>query len=358
MGLYKTKVNLLTFNNALSYGAVLQTYALIRALEKLNCNVELIDYRAPFIPPIPTGLWTLRTNYNLSRLKKELLFAKFRSEHLANKTNTINTLKALNKQHFNADLYVVGSDQVWNPDITKKYVLNYFFDFVKGNKISYAASFGKEEWNYPVTFTDEVKRLLSEFKEISVRESQSVSLVNEKFMLTAENVLDPTLLHTDFSGILTTYTQKQQIACFKLQYDTAFFELVAEAQNRLELPVFAIDTIKKYKSITPVPFPAVKDWIRYMAESSFIITDSFHGVAFSIIFRKNFVVINANPKRFVRIADLLNKLQLENRIIHDIREINSSEAWKEQINYESVDEVLKVLRDKSYDFLKRNLNHF
>lgn len=353
---HKTKVNLLTFNSALSYGAVLQTYALMKALEKLNCNVELIDYRAPFLPPIPTGLWSLRTNFNLSRLKKELLFRKFRVEHLSKKTKGLYSDKALRKYKFDADYFVVGSDQVWNPDITKKYALNYFFDFVKGNKISYAASFGKEEWNYPVPFTKEIKRLLSDFKSISVRESQAVSLMDENFNIKAEAVIDPTLLHTDFSDILPEFDQKQQIAVFKLKYDTVFLELAFQVQQILKYPAFAIDTEIQYKNITPIPFPSVRDWIKYIAESSFVITDSFHGVAFSIIFKKNFLVVNAHPKRFIRILDLLKKLGLQNQIVESKSDIIGNTNWLKPIDYNKVDKELSKLRAKSFNFLKAALN--
>lgn len=352
MGLNKTKVNLLTFNNALSYGAVLQTYALIKALEKLNCNVELIDYRAPFIPPIPTGLWTLRTNYNLSRLKKELLFAKFRSEHLANKTNTINTLKALNKQHFNADFYIVGSDQVWNPDITKKYAKTYFFDFFKGNKISYAASFGKEDWDYNESFTREIKELLTDFKAISVRETQGIEILNEKFGLNGVTVLDPTLLNPDFSKILPEHTKKEQIAAISVNKDPLFINLVSVVQQKLKIPAYVVDSKAKGDQIIPVPFPQVKDWIRYIAESSFIVTDSFHGVALSLIYHKNFIVVNANPKRFVRIKDLLNKLELQHIIVGSQKDIVDTTGWLAPINYKEVDMKLEKLREKSLNFLK------
>lgn len=356
MELKKTKVNLLTFNSALSYGAVLQTYALVKAMENLGCNVELIDFRAPFLPPVPTGLWTLKVNYNLSRLRKELLFRKFRLEHLNKKTKSLNSVKALRKHQFNADYYVVGSDQVWNPDITKKYAKTYFFDFVKGNKISYAASFGMEKWNYPENFTNEIRNHLIDFQAISVRETQGVDIINEKFGLKAEAVLDPTLLNPDFSKILPEYVHKEQIAVISVNNDPLLIKLATSIQKLVKIPAYLLDSKTGGDQIFPVPFPQVKDWIRYIAESSFIVTDSFHGVALSIIYHKNFITINANPKRFVRIQDLVNKLSLQNRIIKSQKDILENTNWMTPIDYELVDIKLGKLRENSLNFLKSALN--
>jgi len=352
----KVKVNLLTFNSALSYGAVLQTYALVKALEKLNCEVELIDFRAPFLPPMPTGWWTLKTYYNLNRLRKELLFKKFRKEFLSNKTKPFLSAKALKKHHFDADFYVVGSDQVWNPDITKKHVLQYFFDFVKGNKIAYAASFGKEEWNYADSFTEEVRKLLTDFNAISVRESQAVSLMKEKFEIRVEVVLDPTLLNPDFKSILPYYSPKEQIAAISVNNGESLKDYVIIAQKKMAIPAYSVDSQISGDNIIPVPFPDVKDWIRYIAESSFVITDSFHGVALSIIYKKNFIVVNANPKRFIRIQGLLETLGLENRIVESQSEINKYIELISPINYEQVELKLKKLREASLQFIKSSIN--
>lgn len=351
----KLKVNLLTFNSALSYGAVLQTYALVTALENLNCEVELIDFRAPFLPAIPTGIWSLRHNYNLSRIKKELLFRKFRKEHLSQKTKALYSENALTKFPFNADYYIVGSDQVWNPDITKKYAKFYFFDFIKGNKISYAASFGKEVWDYNESFTREISDLLTDFNAISVRETQGIGILNENFGLQGVTVLDPTLLNPDFSLILPDYIKKEQIAAISVNNNPLFIQLVFKVQQKLKVPAYVVDLKIKGDQIIPVTFPQVKDWIRYIAESSFIVTDSFHGVALSIIYHKKFVVVNANPKRFVRIKDLLNKLELQHRIISSQKDIIENNDWLTPINYKAVDMKLEKLREDSLNFLKSAL---
>jgi len=147
------RINLLTFNRALSYGAVMQTYAMVGVLKSLGYEVEIIDFQAPFLPPKPTGIWTLKTYYNLTRLRKELLFRGFHRKYLNNKTSTVYTSRSLFKCKFNADYYIVGSDQVWNPDITKRHSKRFFLDFVEGKKIAYAASFGKSTWEHPVRFT-------------------------------------------------------------------------------------------------------------------------------------------------------------------------------------------------------------
>lgn len=351
----KKKVSLLTFNNALSYGAVLQTYALVKALENLNLTVEIIDFRAPFLPPVPTGFWSLKTYYNIDRLRKEILFSRFRKKYLNIKTKTIWSKTALHKYIFEADYYIVGSDQVWNPDITKKYAFNYFLDFVQGNKISYAASFGKSKWDYSSEFNQKISNLLKQFNSISVRENSGALILKEAFGLSAEVVLDPTLLYADFTELLPEYTLKQQIAAFQVNYSPEFLGFAESIQNKLLQPVYLIDSTIKTKNIHAVPYPTVQVWLRYIAESSLILTDSFHGVAFSIIYKKNFIVLKSNEKRFSRIKDLLSELGLEKRIVESLNDLGNHLQLFSPIDYEIVDSELLNLRKCSLNFLKSAL---
>ena len=174
----KMKINLLTFHRALSYGAVLQTYAMIKTLQRMGHDVTIIDYQKPFLRKVPTGLWSLKKSYGLKRLKKENVFRKFRVSKFKSSTKKFKTISEIQAYEFNADWYIVGSDQVWNPRITKDSLKIYFFDFIKSkNKISYAASFGASEWAASEEDTSAVKLLLADFNAISVREESGKKIL-------------------------------------------------------------------------------------------------------------------------------------------------------------------------------------
>ena len=351
----KIKINLLTFNSALSYGAVLQTYALINVLEDLNCDVELIDFRAPFLPPIPTGLWSLKTNYNFARIRREILFYKFRKQYLNKKTRSIYSLRGLKKYKFNADYYIVGSDQVWNPDITKKYAYVYFLDFVKGKKLSYAASFGKSDWNYNEAFNNDIIRLLDDFHAISVREEESLKILSNLFGKRGTPVLDPTLLLKDYSVLVSNLILKDQISCINVNYNKKIWHITSCLQKEIGLPAFSLDGRKPFKDILPIPYISIQNWLRYIAESKFVVTDSFHGVTFCIIFKKQFIAVNTHPGRFIRIRDLLSRLDLSERIVENESEISVAVLLAKEIDYSKVNMKLNELSSRSINFLKTSL---
>jgi hypothetical protein len=355
----RKKINILTFNRALSYGAILQAYALVRVLESLDFDVEIIDFQAPFLPPRPTGIWSLKTYYGVARIRKELMFRTFHRKYLTNKTKAFYTLKSLQKHKFDADFYIVGSDQVWNPDITKNYMQTYFLDFVDGIKISYAASFGKGKWETNEKSIIEISNLLSQFNSISVREANGLGVLRRYFEMTGEQVLDPTLLYKDFSELSTgSESMNEGLVCYNVNHDNRFLDMVDSLSEKLNLsPVILGRTSNdtKYKSL---PYTSVINFLRYMAGSRFVFTDSYHGVIFSILYRKDFLVINNHPERFDRILDLLEHLNLKDRIINYSEGTVDEHSLKMSVDYINVYRKLESLREKSMDFLKESLSVF
>jgi hypothetical protein len=352
----KRKVNLLTFNRALSYGAVLQTYALVRVIESLGFDIEIIDFQAPFLPPRPTGLWTLKTYYSLSRIRKELIFRSFHRKYMANKTKAFYTYKSLLKYNFNADFYIVGSDQVWNIDITKKYAMLYFLDFVKGIKISYGASFGKSEWNCSEKLTEEIKNQLDCFTAISVREVDGLFILKECFGKSGRQVLDPTLLLNDYSELYSGgVADKGNILFYNVNCDSRFTETIEQIAEKAPLPVIIIGTLSSNMMIKSLPYATVPEFLNHFATASLVITDSYHGVIFSIINRKDFFVINNHSGRFTRIKNLLQKAGLSDRIVDYDKFPSENELLSSHIDYVRVYDKIDLLRTESIGFLRESL---
>lgn len=352
------KVNILTFNSALSYGAVLQTYALSLFLQRKGFQVEIIDFRVPFLTPMPLKIWILKAYYNFRRLKKYLVFKKFSKKFLSNKTKSFLTIKSIMNSNFYADYYIVGSDQVWNPDITKENYLIYFFSFLKNKEIliSYAASFGNSDWNYDETVTNKVQYYLKRFKAISVREKSAISILENKFKISSEFVLDPTLLLNDFNELLPQFTTKDQIVGFKLENDIEFLDFTLKLGQIANLMPVVIDTNLKMHNLLTYSYPSVLEWLKFIAESKLVVTDSFHGIAFCLIYKKDFIVIKGNLKRFSRINDLLTILNLTDRIIDNYEDERINQICKKEIDYNIIDLILDEYRQKSEFFLYKYLN--
>jgi hypothetical protein len=347
------KVNLLTFHRALSYGAVLQTYAMVKTLQGMGHEVTIIDYQKPFLRKIPTGIWSLKKNYGLKRLRKENVFLKFRIKKLTSITIKFKRNSDLLKYDFKADWNLVGSDQVWNPRITKDSLKTYFFDFIKsGNKISYAASFGAKEWIANENDTLEVKSLLSSFKAISVREDSGKHILKAVFNVNATIVLDPTLIWSDYSDLINPVKFKNYIICFQVNLDDDFIKKAIEIAKSLNLQILLLGDKYKHPSIISIPNPSVESWVSMIKEASFVFTDSFHGLAFSLNFNKEFIMYNSNLLRFTRIDSLLGKLGLTNRVM----KANSESIVNiDRIDYAKVNDLLKEYKKESFRFLESNL---
>ncbi len=346
------KIGILTFHNESNYGAFLQTYALSETLKRLGHKVWVIDLRLPEV-----------SQNKIKKLCKNLIvdrriFSNARQRFLNVTSETYYSSEDLRNKLPEMDLYVVGSDQVWNKEITGKLQNTYFFDFLPDLKkrISYAASFGKEEWIYDTQETMHIKKLLERFDAISVRELSAVKLCQEQLGLAATRVLDPTLLLDDYSFITRgEYVEKNVLACFKFEKDASYYTFVRKFEQLSGNKAILLDNHRPIKYLRSIYFPTVKEWLCTIGSANFVITDSFHGLCFSILFRKQFIVIPGCEKRFVRLRDLLEMLGLTSRIFNSYQEVWESDRWKEKINYEEVFYKLKQLRKDSIDFLNTHL---
>lgn len=343
------KIAILTFHSAKSYGAVLQTYALCKFLRNKGFNVLIINLR----PPAITGTLTWNPISWISAIR----FGNFERKYFKYFPFKYRTAKALKENPPIADYYIVGSDQVWNSEITNEYQSNYFFDFVPDGKklISYAASFGKSNVNIEDENKRSIQKLLNRFQAISVREASGVVIAKEIFEVVAKQVLDPTFLLSDYSCLTGNVVEKKHLVCVKFKKDQKFYETVRKMADSSDLLLEILDSSHPIKGMKVIPKPSVKLWLKTIKSASFVITDSFHGVAFCIIFQKNFIVIPANISRFTRIENLLKALALDDRIFYSYDEMINDKRWLENIDYQSVLLKLDKLRAASAAFLDQAL---
>ena len=346
------KVNLLTIHYSLNYGALLQTYATVKVLQLLGCEVTLIDFVDRNDIKERVRIKSLITNG--VRWLKFCLFKRSFYPRLTKRMYSFD-FSLLPE----VDCYISGSDQIWNPKIVGDKLLTYMFASLKHNvkRISYASSFGLNKWD--IVHNNDVKQALDNYSAISVREDSGVEICKNEFGIEATQVLDPTLLFGDYSELIENVKPKERIVCFKFIQDDNFFHCLdcLEADFKLKSIIMSAFSPKmffdKYRHCYN---PSPRKWLKNIASARFVLTDSFHGLAFAIIFNKDFIVLPGHQDRTTRLSSLLDILGLSERLVLDSNdfELRKKSLYK-KIDYERVNALLSQARSDSLAYLKNAL---
>lgn len=343
------KIGILTFNRPLNYGALLQAVALKEKVAFFK-EAEIINYVCPYIEnlyrPFNGGIFKgfVRQIFFGRRNKK---FKKFIKE--------ISTKRLYNKENIERIDYekiIVGSDQVWNYSCSGNDEV-FLLPNIEVKKYSYAASFGVNE--LPNEQTAFFKEKLLDFRYIAVREKTGQDICKNQLGLSAEVVLDPTLLlnQNDWDERLNIkHYKKAYILVYTLGPNKKVKEAAQKISKQLRIPIYNISTSAKVlfeKNLITTAGP--REWVELFYNASFIVTDSFHGTAFSINFNKPFYSFASNS-RASRIVDLLDTLGLQSRLNPTLEGVDP----KTEIDYVSVNEKLEVERKKSIAFIEKIIN--
>lgn len=344
------KIALLTIWHEKNYGAELQTYATIKTLTERGHNVVAIDYRLHYSKV--NSIKSMIANRIESLMPANQHFESFWKKYIPS-TRLYTSLDDLTNDPPNVECYLVGSDQVWNPDITGNKAITFFLPFVtdKRKKISYASSIGVNEWRCDVEFTKKVGALLSEFEALSCREETGATILEKIFRLHVSVVLDPTLLRKDFNELIGMYNCHKTLAFYQLYESAELAECAKLISHEMNLKFNDVNQSKRVGKIQ-VLRTGIKEWIKGIAESEFVITHSFHGMALSLLYHKQFMIIfNSKNNRSSRITDLLEKLGLLDRFFDDTSTAYKSRIWEKKIDFEIVENKLDKLRKESLDYL-------
>ena len=346
------KIALVTYHYSNNHGAVMQSYALCRFLREEGHNVELIDIRQ-----------TEGTNLNVfGRLIKKLLVdyrirrnQKLFFPPLSKRYMSVDELRA---DPPIADIFMVGSDQVWNPNISGEMRMAYFLDFGKEEtkRVSYASSFGLADWPLKDENTIQgISTCLRRFNAISVREKEGQAICKNVFGVNADVVLDPTFLNESYPEFVKKTKQQNLLVCYKINKTDDFWQYTPQLANYLGMPVTILNynyPKKGYRYCFP---PSVNTWMKKMASAGFILTDSFHGIAFSLINKKQFIAILNHNGRDSRLINLISSLGLEDRMFDSVSEALKAEPWKKAIDYHKMRPKIDGLREHSVLFLRNAL---
>lgn len=352
-----TKIGVLTFHKSINYGSVLQTWALCKVLK--NYETYVIDYEPDKYKQL-YGTFSLKNGfkYNLNRLLNILAiknqinkFAEFRDNHL-NCTTKYSSAN-INEEILNSfDVVITGSDQIWNvhaEDADNIFFLPYP---IKGKKIAYACSVNNTNFLEP-RCNDKLKKFILDYDFISIREKSGASKV-KSFIDDKKNIytmLDPTLLNTKevYEEITNDRIIKEPyIFLYNVWSGFTAIEAAKIISGITGLPVYTAMMDSRIKQILKIEKEGIKvetkhtspeDFLSLIKYSDMVITESFHGTAFSLIFEKQFVCINSKNsygklKNDERIINILNIVDLEDRYI-SIEDIPNFDFTK-SIDYQNV----------------------
>ncbi len=353
------KIGILTFIGTQSHGACLQAYALKECLNKFGYEVEIINYvssgivenRNKLIPWKAKGLKRklgALKNYPIvnKRIKKFLSFEK-KYLKISKYNNTIDAVLY--------DAIICGSDQVWNPEITKNDT-TFFLEFLKNNtrKLTYAVSLGIPK--FPKDLEEKYISLIKKFEYINVREKELKNYLQKYIpQKKIEVVLDPTqLISKEIWENLIDSKPLIKIPYMLVHYpymNDETWNKIYEISNEKNLNIiFITNKIKKYRNVRCLYSVSPIEYLNYIKYAEVIVTGSFHTLSFSLIFNKEFwctqsSILNRNS----RISNLLNYASLSNRLLQNY---NHS-----IINYDRVNKYLDKEREKSLSILQEMIKN-
>jgi hypothetical protein len=377
------KIGILTFPLRENYGSILQAYALQTTLKRMKHEVWLIDRRwknddrslwrkvgsiiKQFI------LYVISNSNNRTLLPYWLILEykimKFKKKYTSPTTLAIWSNKSLQKivEKHKFDAYVVGSDQVWRLAYSPN-IANYFLDFVKDKKnikrIAYAVSFGVDHWEFTEHQTRIYADLIKKFDAISVREDSGIKLCKEYLGVDAIHLLDPAFLLDKSDYIMLVENAKEppsvgNLHAYILDSTNTKSEIIRFIADKLHLSPFSMMfqpiTKETQHHMAGSKYPSITKWLRSFMDADFVVTDSFHGCVFSIIFNKSFVVIGNEERGMARVHSLLSLTSLEERLINsydDLLKMN----WNINITWEKINKRLAEKRKESIAFLMNNLS--
>lgn len=355
------KVAILTFSNTTNYGAVLQAYALKNKLINLGYDAEVLNYNCQavkerekihvFDKNIRVTIKNILLIY--PKFIRKITFKKFvRRENLyTKKTYNDKNISSTNNEY---DIYVVGSDQVWNLQLSG-YDYHYFLNFVSENKtkVSYAASLGSDEIDFQEYSM--VVKFLKKFNYIALRESSSINVLDKLEVRNAISTIDPVFLLTRFEWNdkipkKNKHTDKYILLYF-IHNGNKTFDIAKKIAKKYNYKIIYLNNYDIYRKgmknvFSTDPF----EFINLIKNAELIITGSFHGIAFSINMNKDFYYEKAVSKKNnnTRIDNLVELFGLKSRNVLELEK----KSMVTQINFDSVNDKLKSYRENAENYIR------
>lgn len=364
------KIGIITFHGAYNFGSVLQAYALQTYLEKnSNCKCEIINYRSleqyrlyhypwkryEILPIYLVKLILLR-----SRKEKQNRFETFMRDYL-HLTDEINNADMLTAENLQYDIYICGSDQIWNfraPDATEAYYL----PLISGKvKVSYSASFGGGmDFSKYQSKQNQALMYIKDYKLLSVREKAAADFLYKKTGRSAEVLLDPTLLLSMNDWDLLAFSDlnlkpEQYVFFYTIGYTQEVRKMALDVGKKYKVPVVIAQLLHCTEifdnQLIKVATAGPNDFLWLIKNAKCVFTTSFHGTAFSIIFHKEFwSYVGVKDERK---TTLLKTVDLEERAIFTTDCFKDKLINSKPINWDQVDKRILKKAEQTYAFFKK-----
>lgn len=375
---YQRTVAVMTLHNSPNYGSCLQTYATQTVLSDVGVTPRIIDYyREDAIPENETDralngqlvkkmpIFRLPGMKALARIPVSRIVARraaplneFRHSRLALTDRKYYSYEDLEADPPQADIYCTGSDQVWNSVWNKGFNKAFYLEFApaEAKRIAYAASIGKsslEEWEKAP-----MREALLKYSHISVREEEAVELLDAIGVHGAVPVIDPTLMldQPAWGRIASNESVPKQpyILIYQLNKNPEFDQYAQKLGKKLQLPLYRIayGIHEKRKGEHTIVCPTVEEFLGLFMNAEYVLTDSFHGTAFSLNLGRKFVSIS--PGRFSgRIMNLLKMTGVTDHYLEDYRDVKIADN---PIDFGYVQSVFRDKRLRAETFLRNAIN--
>lgn len=361
------KIAIITLHRVFNYGSVLQTYATQKVFENAGYEVEVIDYiteqrtnRRLFcgVPDFIKQDFVHKSTYLLAKffsvLIKKKTFGGFLRKNVRLTSKKYITIQDLISNPPKADVYVTGSDQVWNSVYNEGIDRGFFLDFVPENipRVAFVSSFGKEyldEWEIEKTFS-----YLKRYKVISVREDSAANIIENLGLDKPVQLIDPTLQITDkeWLNIASRRLVKEPYLILMLLYneDNHATEYARKIADEKGLKLVKLSWEMKRPLMVDQLFThrSPENFLSLFAYAEFVVTNSFHGLAFSINLKKQFVVVPRQEFNS-RIESLLTLTNLTDRMVSTEEDVKA--CIHQTIDYGQVEVNLMEERQKAKNFI-------
>ncbi len=376
------KVSILTQPLGRNYGGLLQAYALQLVLKNLGCDVETLNRRRSL--SVKERMFSgikLLTKKVLAKLGFKKYIDPSRNpclnlESFRDRFISLSPLVESDRDLFSYydsndfDVFVVGSDQVWRPCYSPN-LPNYFLDFcdklrLESKRVAYAASFGVQDKEFTEEEVAECRPLARRFDAISVREDSGINLLADYFGVESKLVFDPTLLLNvaDYEYLIkndgsTEAMLQGGVLAYILDMDELKKSIVEKVCSLAGGTSFYLMNnesweVNKSKHRSEC-YPRVGDWLNNFKSAEYVVTDSFHGCVFSIIFNKPFIVVGNKSRGLARFSSILKIFGLESRLVSDVRQVDSS-LISSDIDWVRVNNIKAEGRKSSLNFIKDSLS--
>lgn len=338
-----------------NYGSIATYYSLYRAVSDMGKSVLMVH--RPWIKP-----------FDEKGMEKRHSMRFARKYYNVSKAYSVKEIAELNEV---CDTFLLGSDQLWNYGVTKIFGHSYFLDFAgqEKNKVAYATSFGPGGFGAPWNYSWKALVCMRRMNYISVREEMSIKLCKRLFGVKAEHVLDPVLLCessclAEIAADSTRERKQNYIAAYILDPTPEKKEALLYLAKKMDKDIvilldgwphlFQKNRQEMGLSEYVVENLTVNDWVFYLMNSDYILTDSFHGTCLAILFEKQFYAIS-NPERGeARFESLMQDFGLFSNYVHSPNEIMERELPK-RIDYDKVNKKLSEKRAVSMEWLRKSV---